>query len=71
MKKFRAEKWKMDWLHTFLGEEVNKPVTKIFEVMAIPKPILVNPEGIMVEVGGSLRGTNLENIFEKYLEKHE
>jgi pimeloyl-ACP methyl ester carboxylesterase len=62
--KFRAEKWKMDWFHAFLGEEVNKPITKIFEVMSIPKPILVNPEGIMVEVGGSLRGINLENIFD-------
>ena len=54
-----------------MGEDVNKPVTKIFEVIAIPKPILVNPEGIMVEVGGSLRGTNLENIFETYLGKKE
>ncbi|MCD4664668.1 MAG: redoxin domain-containing protein [Bacteroidales bacterium] len=67
--KFRAEKWKMPWLHAFMGDEVNTQVTKTFEVMSIPKPILVNPEGKIIAIGSDLRGDKLEKILEKYLSK--
>jgi len=67
--KFRAEKWKMPWLHAFMGDEVNTQVTKTFEVMSIPKPILINTDGKIVATGGDLRGDKLEKILEKYLLK--
>ena len=40
--KFRSKKWKMPWLHTFIGENFEGDIAKIFEVAGIPKPILVD-----------------------------
>lgn len=65
--KFREEKWKMPWLHAFMGEEVNKPVTQTFEVMAIPKPILVGFDGRIIATEGSVRGDQLEKTLADFL----
>ena len=65
--KFREEKWKMPWLHAFMGDEVNKPVTKTFEVMAIPKPILVGFDGRIIATEVSLRGDGLEKTLADFL----
>jgi len=66
--KFREEKWKMPWFHAFMGDEVNKPVTKTFEVMAIPKPIFVGFDGRIAATEVSLRGENLLKTLADYLE---
>jgi len=65
--KFREKKWKMPWMHAFVKGGFSSELAKTFEVLGIPKPILVGPDGIILEMEGALRGANLENTLVKYL----
>lgn len=65
--KYRAEKWKMPWLHTFVEGGFNSPLAQAFEVMGIPKPILVGPDGTILATEGALRGKRLEKTLAKYM----
>lgn len=65
--KFRAEKWKMPWLHAFLYDEANNNVVKTFDVTAIPKPILVGFDGRIAATEISLRGENLQKTLADFL----
>jgi thiol-disulfide isomerase/thioredoxin len=65
VKRFRGDKWKMPWLHTFVTN--NKQVTDAFEVVAIPRPILVDGSGTIVAMDTDLRGENLEKTLAKFL----
>ncbi len=66
---FRKQQWKMPWLHTFVENGFRSKVAQDFEVTGIPKPILVGPAGKILEVGGALRGENLEKTLARYLER--
>jgi hypothetical protein len=61
----------MPWLHTFVEGGFKSELGKKFEVMWIPKPILVGPQGIILEVDDALRGENLEKTLAKFLKKQE
>jgi thiol-disulfide isomerase/thioredoxin len=63
--KFRKDKWKMPWLHTFVTRD--KQVTNAFEVIAIPRPVLVDTNGKIVALDADLRGEQLESTLAKYL----
>ena len=65
--KYRKETWAMPWLHTFVEGGFNNELSKRFEVTGIPKPLLVNPQGIIVATGVELRGENLKTTLNKYL----
>ncbi len=65
--KYREETWAMPWLHTFLEGGFRNELSQRFEVMGIPKPILVNPEGKIVAVGDELRGEGLHETLSKFL----
>jgi thiol-disulfide isomerase/thioredoxin len=65
--KFRKGKWRMPWLHSFSPGVWDSKAVEFFEVTGIPKPMLINPEGKIVEIGVSLRGENLGKTLEKYL----
>jgi len=65
--KYRREKWAMPWLHTFVKDGKNNALSKRFEVNGIPKPILVNPQGIIIATGMELRGEELRKTLDKYL----
>ena len=65
--KFRKEKWAMPWLHSFLKGGFESEVGKKFEVMGIPKPILVDENGTILAMEGELRGDNLDKTLAKYL----
>ncbi|MFQ5865152.1 MAG: thioredoxin-like domain-containing protein [bacterium] len=67
VQKFRARQWKMPWLHVFVEDAFNNEIAKKFEVLGIPKPLLVNPRGIIVATEFQLRGKNLETTLTKYL----
>ncbi len=67
--KFRSEKWKMPWLHAFVTND--KQVTGAFEVVAIPRPLLVDGSGMIVAMEGDLRGEKLEQTLAKFLGKAE
>lgn len=64
---YRRDKWPMPWLHTFLKNGFDNPIAKRFEVTGIPEPILIGPDGIIVETGGKLRGKGLISTLEKHL----
>lgn len=67
VKKFRESKWKMPWNHAFVPQGFENPVSKAFEVDAIPKPVLIDPSGTIVAMTTELRGTNLAKTLEQYL----
>ncbi len=66
---FRSKKWKMPWLHAFVEKGFESDLAKRFEVLGIPKPILVDGEGTILAVDVELRGTNLEKTLERVLGK--
>lgn len=66
---FRAGKWSMPWLNTYAEGMFESEIGKAFEVTGIPKPILVGPEGTIVEAGMNLRGESLMAILEGYVGK--
>jgi thiol-disulfide isomerase/thioredoxin len=68
IEKFRATKFKMPWLHAFIEKGFNSDLAKRFEVVGIPKPILVDDKGNIVATDMDLRGTNLDNILSKHLD---
>jgi thiol-disulfide isomerase/thioredoxin len=63
--KFRKDKWKMPWLHTFVTND--KEVQNAFDVIAIPRPVLVDTNGKIVALDADLRGEQLEATLAKYL----
>jgi thiol-disulfide isomerase/thioredoxin len=65
---FRAGEWKMPWLHAFAEGMFSDEVATQFEVSGIPKPVLVDPEGIIVATGLELRGDSLEETLARYIE---
>jgi len=64
---YRKDKWAMPWLHTYVENSYNNPLSKRFEVTGIPKPVLVNAQGIIVATGMELRGEQLRMTLDKYL----
>lgn len=60
---FRRDKWKMPWLHSFVG--LKGGALKQFEVVGIPKTILVNRNGEIVATGVDLRGSRLSETLEQ------
>lgn len=64
--KYRAGKWKMPWCHSFVKGGFSNKMANDFEVVGIPKPILVGKDGKIIEVD-KLRGDNLLTTIEKHL----
>jgi thiol-disulfide isomerase/thioredoxin len=67
IKTFRNNRWKMPWLHAYVEGGFNSKLAQQFEIMAIPKPILISGEGIVLAIGSDLRGENLEKTLANYL----
>jgi len=65
---FRAGEWKMPWLHAFAEDMFSDEVAMQFEVSGIPKPVLIDPEGVIVATGLELRGDRLEETLAQYIE---
>ncbi len=55
---FRADKFPMPWNHTFLGRGAKAhPLIETLNVTTIPRPILIGPDGTVIEPDGNrLRG---------------
>ena len=64
---FRKERWKMPWLNAYLEGGVSSVVANEFEVVGIPKPILVNRDGIIVATEMDVRGARLKKSVKKVL----
>jgi peroxiredoxin len=67
--KFRQGKWKMPWLHAFLGSNPDNKVITDFQVITVPKRYLIDPDGNLVAMGKDLNGSRLEQTLKKYLGK--
>jgi thiol-disulfide isomerase/thioredoxin len=67
--KFRSGKWQMPWLQAFGGQAWDSKIVKDFEVVGIPRPVLIDTTGKIVAMEDELRGENLEKTLEKYLGK--
>lgn len=65
--KFRKKKWDMPWLHAFAEGNFQSDLAKVFEVTGIPKPILVDPDGMIIATEGDLRGPKLSHTLARYL----
>ena len=63
--KFRKDKWKMPWLHTFVTDD--RELTTAFEIVSIPRPILIDGSGKIVAMEEELRGTHLETTLSRLL----
>ncbi|MCH7681274.1 TlpA family protein disulfide reductase [candidate division KSB1 bacterium] len=62
--KFRSNKWKMPWLHAFVENGFQSDIAKAFQVMGIPKPILVDGNtNTILATDMELRGEGLEKIL--------
>jgi thiol-disulfide isomerase/thioredoxin len=67
VREFRAGKWKMPWLHTFVARGFANQLARSFEVSGIPRPILIDPEGRIVALETELRGSRLAKTLAKFL----
>lgn len=59
----------MPWLHAFVEKGFESDVARVFEVDGIPKPLLVDPNGMIVAMQDELRGDMLEKTLERVLPK--
>lgn len=66
--KFRKEKWNMPWKNGFIGDKEGRKIAEEFEVIGIPKPILVGADGKVLATEADMRGSNLEKTLEKYFQ---
>jgi thiol-disulfide isomerase/thioredoxin len=64
---FRSKKFSMPWNHVWLSPANLRRVHDDFAVTGIPKPILVDREGIIVALGPDLRGDSLQRVLSKFL----
>lgn len=67
VQKFRAQKWKMPWLHALMSS--SKDVQRQFEIVGIPKAVLIDASGKIVATEKDLRGKNLEETLRRVLGK--
>lgn len=66
--KFRKGKWEMPWLHGFLKDGTNGEIAKKFEVLQIPKAILVDGDtNAILATDSELRGEQLEKTLSSVL----
>lgn len=69
--KFRQQKWKMPWLNSVIEKGFDSDLAKHFEVTALPKPILVDPNGKIIATEEKLRGDELDKTLTGILSKTE
>lgn len=62
---FRQGKWSMPWLNGFVQNGLNSDIARAFEVVGIPKAILVDEDGIIIATEG-LRGAELEQTLARH-----
>lgn len=55
----------MPWKHAFGEQEFDSEIAKQFDVMGIPKPVLIGPDGTITATESKLRGETLLETLEK------
>ncbi len=59
----------MPWKHAFIEGGFQNPLSEVYGVKGIPKPLLIGPDGRIVASGSELKGVNLAKTLEKFLGK--
>jgi len=57
----------MPWKHAFIEGGFQNPLAEAYGVRAIPKALLIGPDGKIVASGSQLRGANLEKTLARFL----
>ncbi len=71
-RRFRAERFPMPWLHVWNGDGFGGGMSQAFEVRALPKPVLIGPDGTIIATSSAdLRGVNLERTLTNLLGEGE
>lgn len=65
--KFRKGKWPMPWLNAYVEGGLGSDLARKFEIVGIPKPVLVGPDGKIIAVDTQLRGDDLEKTLKDHL----
>lgn len=55
----------MPWLHTFVTNGPDNEFSKAFEVLSMPKPVLVGRDGKILAAEEELRGERLMSTLSK------
>jgi thiol-disulfide isomerase/thioredoxin len=63
VRQFRKDRFAMPWLHAIDPQlrEIQSPMAKDFEVVSIPRPVLVGPDGVVIATDDECRGARLED----------
>jgi thiol-disulfide isomerase/thioredoxin len=64
---FRSKEWKMPWKNVYLHNDFRNSIAKRFEVVEIPKLILINPKGNIIATDIDLRGEALGKTLSEFL----
>lgn len=59
----------MPWFNTFVLKGLESRICRDYEVFAVPKPVLIDPQGRIVAVGLNLRGERLGKTLAMFLDK--
>jgi thiol-disulfide isomerase/thioredoxin len=67
--RFRKERFGLPWLHAIDPQlrELQSPMAKDFDVLALPRPLLVDATGIIVAIDEECRGAKLEELLKRLL----
>jgi thiol-disulfide isomerase/thioredoxin len=65
--RFRAGKWRMPWLHGHAREGIASRKLRAFEIVGIPRPVLLDPAGTIAALDDELRGSNLDATLARFL----
>jgi len=67
--RFRKEgEWTMPWLHTFVADGMVSTLADDFDIVNIPRAILVGPDGRILATNEDLRGERLAQTLSRVLE---
>ncbi len=69
VRQFRKDRFALPWLHAIDPElrEIQRPMAKDFEVISIPRPLLVGRDGTIIATDQECRGAKLEELLKHLL----
>ena len=61
------KRWKMPWKHGIAPKGFRDPVSTVFELVAVPRLVLLDPKGRIKAVDLALRGPRLTSTLSRLL----
>lgn len=68
-RQFRKDRFAMPWLHAIDPElrEIQSPMAKEFEVISIPRPLLIDRDGTIIATDDECTGAKLAENLKRFL----